>query len=316
MSDTDPIAVLIPWYAAGTLDAAEREKVESHLAGCSSCHALLARARSFRRQAPAMTEEGLFDHVEGHLLVQFAEQPDRLEADTRRFISTHLSGCEVCAGALEILQDLSHAPVAAGAGVGASPGPRGPWAALTEAAVAIWHSLSRTVLRPVPALIYLGALGLALLVVPLRQPGSDPDGGAGGGPAPVAITALPPVVRLPEEIIMRGDEDPPEPQHISLPAGAGRVVLELITSIDLDDLADPDAAFAVEIVLGDRVLHRMLRRGGDFDRRGRLQLLLDPRAFEIGELHAIRLLFQKPDDRRDGELVYRKSFRLRLAEPS
>ncbi|HET6277320.1 MAG TPA: zf-HC2 domain-containing protein, partial [Candidatus Polarisedimenticolia bacterium] len=121
----DPIAQLIPWYANGTLEEVDRQRVESHLPDCPSCYGLLVHARSFRRLAPSRSQAELLDHVEGHLLVQYAEEPDRLDADTRRFVSMHLGACEVCAGALEILQRMSQAPIAADTAGGARAASRG-----------------------------------------------------------------------------------------------------------------------------------------------------------------------------------------------
>jgi Putative zinc-finger len=42
----ESVWLLLPWYANGTLDAAEREAVEEHLAGCASCREELASCDS------------------------------------------------------------------------------------------------------------------------------------------------------------------------------------------------------------------------------------------------------------------------------
>src|SRR5258708_17419601 len=39
----DSIWLLLPWYANGTLETAERRLVEDHLAGCPSCREEVAR---------------------------------------------------------------------------------------------------------------------------------------------------------------------------------------------------------------------------------------------------------------------------------
>jgi hypothetical protein len=45
---------LLPWYVTGTLDAAERLMVESHLADCPECQAELASERRLRAEVAAM----------------------------------------------------------------------------------------------------------------------------------------------------------------------------------------------------------------------------------------------------------------------
>jgi len=310
MSNADPIAELIPWYANGTLDAAEREKVENHLPGCPSCYALLARARSFRRLAPGAAQEGLLEHVSGHLLVQFAEHPDRLEAGTRRFISLHLSDCQVCAGALEILQGLAQEPIEMEDPGDAERARRGARSSLVDSLIAFWRGLTRSVLGPVPALVYLGALVLVVSTVLMRAPGGGGTGMAGSGVHPMtAIAVLPPVVRLPEEIAMRGGDARPAPQEVALPGAAGPVLLELVTSIDLEDLSDPGASFRVEIAAGDGVVGTLTLHGSDFDRRGRLQLMLDRDLCVTGIATTVRIVFVKEGDSGNGDEVYRKSVR-------
>src|SRR4051812_531011 len=40
---------LLPWYVNGTLETAERQTVEGHLAGCARCRGELAAARDLAR---------------------------------------------------------------------------------------------------------------------------------------------------------------------------------------------------------------------------------------------------------------------------
>jgi len=155
-----------------------------------------------------------------------------------------------------------------------------------------------------------------LFVVPFRPPDGGTDVGVDGGdgPAPITMAVLPPAVRLPEEIVMRGSDEQPAPQEIPLPAGAESIVLELITSIEAEDLADPGSTFRVEIESDDRVVRTVALRGNEFDRRGRLQLMLDPGAFAIGAVNTVRIALESEGDVRDKEQLYRKSFRLVRSE--
>ena len=54
----DPAEELLPWYATGQLDEAERIRVEEHLSSCSGCREQLAYERrmihEFRHQAPEL----------------------------------------------------------------------------------------------------------------------------------------------------------------------------------------------------------------------------------------------------------------------
>ncbi|HKQ62065.1 MAG TPA: zf-HC2 domain-containing protein, partial [Candidatus Polarisedimenticolaceae bacterium] len=72
MSD-DPVAALIPWYAAGSLEPAEAAQVERHLTGCAHCRELLAAAREFAELAAEAPSAACLAHVEPRLLVRYAE---------------------------------------------------------------------------------------------------------------------------------------------------------------------------------------------------------------------------------------------------
>jgi len=317
----DPIAPLLPWYAAGTLDPAESAQVESHLSSCDTCRDLLAVARGFRRLAPQVPLETLFDHVQSQRLVEFAEDPSGLEPEARRFITTHLQACQVCAEALEILEDLARTPaheVSGAAGEVAARRSQGkPWRAWID----LWRRLSRTVLHPAPALAYLAALIVLLSVLPLRLPAPrsvtpppaevpDVEPSQPQLPPRPAATFIPPAFELPGEVVFRSEGRPPAPAAIPLRAGVESVALSLVTDIDQDDLQDPQATFRVEIAQDDRIVFEARLRATDIDRRGRLTLLLDPATVSAGIPCRARLLLVKPGDPRDGEEIYRRSFLL------
>jgi len=56
-SDVHPVALLLPWYANGTLSVHERHLADAHLAACSSCRAELAELQSMREQLRAASVE-------------------------------------------------------------------------------------------------------------------------------------------------------------------------------------------------------------------------------------------------------------------
>jgi hypothetical protein len=323
----DPFARLIPWYAAGTLGAEESAQVEAHLSSCDACRDYLAIARGFRRLGRQASLESFFDHVQSQRLVEFAEDPAGLEEEARRFITTHIQSCRVCAEALEILEDLGRAPALGrpaaaldrpGATLDTGPPPfhRRAW----QACIDVWRRLSRTLLHPVPALAYLTALVIAFSVLPLRTPGpetgSQPPVVEPGPPPPTGVPARPPVsfvppaFDLPGEVVFRSGGQPPAPAKLPLRAGAEAVALTLVPDLDKEDLQDAAAAFRVEILQEGRPVFEADMRAADFDRRGRLTLLLDPAAVSTSVPCRVRLLLVKPGDSRDGEELYRRTFLL------
>ncbi|HKQ98210.1 MAG TPA: zf-HC2 domain-containing protein [Candidatus Polarisedimenticolia bacterium] len=322
MTPRDEIARLIPWYAAGTLDRVESEQVEAHLSGCDDCRDLLVVARGFRRLAPETPTEALFDHVQSQRLVEFAADPAALEPDARRFVTEHIRTCALCAEALEILEDLGRAPASDEGGGAIRTGTGAPLEKIWLACREVWRRLSRTLLRPLPALVYLTALLVALVSLPLRPPApgtTEPGTQTPGGrpvvqpppvPAPThpRVMLLPPAIDLPGEVVFRGGQPPPAPVVVPLRGGAEVIPLSLVTGIDREDLEDPAAAFRVTITQGERSLLDADRTAGDFDRRGRLVLLLDPAAVTAGVPCQVQLFLKKPGDRRDGEEIYRRSF--------
>ncbi|HZN03682.1 MAG TPA: zf-HC2 domain-containing protein [Candidatus Polarisedimenticolia bacterium] len=322
MSDRDAIAPLIPWYAAGTLGAAESAEVEAHLASCDDCRGLLALARGFRRLAPQVADPDLFEHVQAQRLAEFAENPSALEPEARRFITTHIRSCSPCAEALEILEDLGSVP-AAGSPMGtqATPG-SGTLERARRAWEEIWRRLSRSVLRPAPAFAYLAALIVLVVALPLRNAdrgveGEPPPPIPAPAPAPVPSPAppprppfllLPPPIDLPEEVVFRDGTPAPKPMEVRLPAGTAPVPLVLRTSLGSDDLGDREARYRVTITQGDRTLFEREIAGADFDRRARLTLFLDPSEVAAGIPCRATIVRVKPGDPAHGEEVYRRSF--------
>jgi hypothetical protein len=124
--------------------------------------------------------------------------------------------------------------------------------------------------------------------------------------APVAV--MPPPFELRGEVEFRGGHGPLPPASVPRPAGSDLVVLSLLADIEPEDLQDPELTFRVEIMAGDRRLVEERRRATDFDRRGRLLLLLTPTAVAPGITATVRIVLEKPGDSRDGEEIYRRSF--------
>jgi len=296
---------LIPWYATGRLGAEDGARVEEHLPTCEECRDMLATARRFRRLGPGIPLEAVLGHVQPQLLVEYVDDPGSLEPDARRFVATHLASCTICAEALEILHDLGSTPAASAAGVAPPPASPDVPGMMRRG----WRWLTRTLLQPLPALAYLAAI-VVLLLVPVVREGVEGD----RAPRPQfgpAVSVLPRVSVLPEELVQRGPEDgPPPPIEIPLPAGEEQVILELVTSIETEQLRDGEAAFHLGIAEGERLVFEALCRGSEFEPTGRLRVSLDPGGFAAGHVHTVRLTLVKPGDPLDGEEVFRRSFRL------
>ncbi len=90
------LAELLPWYLNETLERAERDELDQHLAECESCRRELREARAafvlFGAHLPA---EALVAYV--------ADSPD--PAIPRDLVEGHLASCERCAEELTWLQE-------------------------------------------------------------------------------------------------------------------------------------------------------------------------------------------------------------------
>lgn len=163
MPDDDPIAVLIPWYANDSLSPEERTRVEAHLPGCAGCRALLEEARILERLG---SEESavLLDHVQAQHLERYAADPRSMPPETARWIGDHLGACEVCRGALQILQRALAGTETRGAAGLPSAHRDSPVGGPEADTGSIWSLLTRTVFHPAAAVAYLVALALAVPV--------------------------------------------------------------------------------------------------------------------------------------------------------
>jgi anti-sigma factor RsiW len=318
----DPVAPLIPWYATGRLSAAESARVEEHLAGCNACRDLLALARGFRRLAPQLRQDALFDHVQAQRLVEFAEDPSALEPEMRRFVTSHIQACTHCAEALEILEDMGRSSLRGDPG-GANEPSTGLLDRVRRAAAGFWDLLKRSVLRPVPALAYLAALLVLLVSLPVLRPGpvhvpapAPAPTPAPSNPAASQIALLPPAIELPGEVIFRNDSAPPAPLVIGPPAASGTIVLSLVTDLATEDLSDPAARFRLVVTQTDRTVLDRECRGPDFDRRGRLLMTIDPATIASGTPCLVRILRAAPGHASDGEELYRRTFVVAPTSPS
>jgi len=259
MSCQSPVAPLLAFYANGTLSPEDRTTVETHLAGCDDCRALLGLARLARQPMAAGFDPA--DHVQAQLLAEYVADPGSLEQEARAWVAAHLKDCEVCASVVPVLSGMPDPTrderSEAGSPAAVPARARGPaW---------LWGLLKATILHPIPAMTYL-ALVIGLLW--LSQSGSDLRDGA-----PAAL--LPPAVGVHGEIAMRGEEVASPPLRLEAPSGAP---LHLALYTDLDPEVTGPGAPPLRLVLrhGGDVLWSMTVDHATIPADGVLEMMLRP----------------------------------------
>jgi len=65
------VVQLLNDYLEGTLPAADRRRVEEHLAGCEACTAFVGQLRASRRIVGRLAEEAIPEAVKQELLTAF-----------------------------------------------------------------------------------------------------------------------------------------------------------------------------------------------------------------------------------------------------
>jgi hypothetical protein len=181
----DGVRELVVWHPTAVLDEGERRRVETHVATCAACADLLRFASEI--QGAVAAEAAV--HPEAEALVRFAEDRAALDAGERARLAAHVAGCRRCAEEVAILGAVDRDESTAGLRREPSRSPAG--AGLAAPFRAVWDRLAATLLRPVPAAVYLAAAAVAIAVV-VTQPGGD-------GVAPRPGSRVDGVVLLPGE---------------------------------------------------------------------------------------------------------------------
>lgn len=101
--DEEEHPVLLPWHAAGTLDAWTARRIDEHLVGCAECRIEIEALKSM---ATTLQRHHGTDHVEVVDLVGYEHDEPALPADRRESILQHLSGCATCTDEIEILRSV------------------------------------------------------------------------------------------------------------------------------------------------------------------------------------------------------------------
>ncbi|MBM3286869.1 MAG: zf-HC2 domain-containing protein [Candidatus Eisenbacteria bacterium] len=152
---------LLVWYPTSTLTADERARVEDHVAGCGPCADLLRFAASLKdRLAEASSM-----HPAPELLVRFVEQSDDLPLTERALVETHIAGCAECMRESEILRAVDRDLAPAGERSESKTGRASGLSLAGTRFRGLWEALAGTLLRPVPAAVYLTATAALALVL-------------------------------------------------------------------------------------------------------------------------------------------------------
>jgi hypothetical protein len=222
------IPTALAWYAAGNVALAERAEIETHLERCRDCRELLAQARLQAELADTGLdlETLLAEPVAPDLLIEYAEQPERLDPDVRREVESKLQRDPLSRSALEKLRKTDK----------------------QQRVVERAPNIAPFWLRPAAAAAYLAAAAVLAGALLLRTP----DG------APIVLPGT--LVVESERIDRNTTGAPPEPA-ISV---SGPTWLELRTDLSQEDLADPDLTYRVSLERNGLAVWTESRGGADF----------------------------------------------------
>jgi predicted anti-sigma-YlaC factor YlaD len=188
--DCEEMRLLVAWRPTGTLTAQERLLVEAHVPQCPACAELLALAVQLHEAATA----GQDIHPEPETLVRFVEDPSTLGPELCARIEHHLAVCSACDEERRLLETVDQQAAQSSPTTEAlTPSPirrSDPRNAVRNRLQRAWDGLAGSLLRPVPAALYLAAtIAMALLVLAPRgqHGGSRLEGGTEPMAGPVLL---------------------------------------------------------------------------------------------------------------------------------
>lgn len=141
--DEEGHPLLLPWYAAGTLDAWTEHRIEEHLVACDECR---REVEALKSMAATLLRHDGADHVSIADLADYEQGTQNLPADQSQIIRSHLAHCSVCSEELEMLRSARRELHQSNVTVSASPradlpfleaSQRWKWAFYAAAAVAV-----------------------------------------------------------------------------------------------------------------------------------------------------------------------------------
>jgi hypothetical protein len=256
----DRIATQLAFYANGTLPEALRAEVEAHVTVCEECHRLLAVAHLSREQMGSIDSDA---HVQAQLLAEFADGTGEIAEEARARVASHLEECDVCAGAVKTLREISKGASEQGRRAVS----RDPMKAGAGSASWLRTLLASTILQPVPALSYLVVAAAGLTWIAFHQgPRLIPTEPADLLPAPIAVN---------EDVSLRGEGAGAPPLQVpSLPGAVVR--LELHTDLDREERAPGAPMLLLMLRHGEEILWSSPVAPESIPPDGTLEVILRP----------------------------------------
>jgi len=105
MQDFEKYEDMIPAYLAGKLGESERADLESRLTESPELRSALDEFRQISLGLHAL-DAVVGDHVDSELLVAYGDDPDDLDASTRKEIERHLGSCDECREELSLCKAI------------------------------------------------------------------------------------------------------------------------------------------------------------------------------------------------------------------
>ncbi|MEM8932174.1 MAG: zf-HC2 domain-containing protein [Acidobacteriota bacterium] len=208
----DPVSDVLPWFANGTLDPAERARVEAHLAECAACRAALDDTLALGSAAAS--------HLPIDLLLDLADGVE-LSADDAALAERHLAECPSCAAELRWARLAEELPEPV------DPPPVEPSRRPARSAPAPWLALAAVLVLAVVGVATWSPWSRSVLSEKTASEASD---------TPIVRATL---VELVPETVERGNEAPPV---VVLDGSASHLTVVLISDVSPPE----DAELVVE----------------------------------------------------------------------
>jgi hypothetical protein len=241
--ECEEVQELIVWYPGNALNDEERQRVDKHSAGCSTCSELLKFSSHLKELA--LEEQSL--HPAADILVSYVEGKSVLDSKQRAVVEGHLAICRECRKQAAILETVNRDLAATG--IDAYSLPREEASAIRRNGLqGLWDSLIAGLLRPVPAAIYLvvAVFAIGALILYPGGPSLDQEGtGLGSGVSP-ASGGLGSVIILPDET--NRVREPGADARSATRIDAAEQQFLLIELIDLEAPPSPQALYTVELL--------------------------------------------------------------------
>lgn len=311
---------LLPWLVSEQLDSEERERVEAALAGSLEAADLLSYARMLHEAATSD------DVLSSRLLVDYANDPESLDASLRRRIEEQLRADPKAGEAVAILRELeacgaaAEVPVAGEAAVSALRIPAQQASRPLSGRSALLEWLRRLVTRPVPAFVPAGIVLAALVLLWIGPPRWRPVGGR----ETQATTGGVQLLRLESVDRFRSNATGPTPKTPgSAPAiptvtrSLSPLILELATGLDLDELAREGITPEVDLTVdgpSGQVLEQRLETGA-FENGSVARILIPTGAIQEAGRYDVTMRYHAPGTPLDSVVAFETAFSLAERAP-